>query len=176
MKKLLLAGLLSALLIWTTTGTPATNLNNSEAMAAANQTAGQRHNSGLLTAKPTEQAPKVQAAAPTQGNGTKLETSEPQPEQPPASPKDIAKATLEDLGQSDAWYAVQYIGHKESSWNPTAINNIGACGLFQALPCSKMNCNLQDVSCQVRWATNYATQRYGSWHNAYQFWRSNGWW
>ncbi len=93
-----------------------------------------------------------------------------------STPKDIARATLIDLGVGDAWYAVEYIGFKESSWNPTAINSIGACGLFQALPCEKMNCELSDVACQVRWATNYATTRYGSWHQAYTFWLANNWW
>lgn len=95
---------------------------------------------------------------------------------PSSEPKDIARATLIDLGIGDAWYAVEYIGFKESSWNPTAINSIGACGLFQALPCEKMPCSLSDVACQVRWATNYATTRYGSWQQAYTFWIANNWW
>ena len=95
---------------------------------------------------------------------------------PPLTPKEQAKATLIDMGRGDEWYAVEYIGAKESSWNSFAVNSIGACGLFQALPCSKMNCDLSDIPCQVRWATNYATQRYGNWHNAYNFWLRNHWW
>jgi hypothetical protein len=93
-----------------------------------------------------------------------------------STPKAQAQATLKDLGHEDAWYAVEYIGFKESSWNPTAINSIGACGLFQALPCSKLKCELSNVDCQVRWATKYATTRYGSWHQAYAFWKANNWW
>lgn len=108
---------------------------------------------------------------------TPTPTPEPAPEPtPPLTPKEQAKATLIDMGRGDEWYAVEYIALKESSWNPHAINEIGACGLFQSLPCSKMNCDLSDIPCQVRWATNYATQRYGNWHNAYTFWTSNHWW
>ena len=116
----------------------------------------------------SEVAPTMNVPTPTP-----QPTPEPTPER---TPQDTAQATLNDLGQGDAWYAVQYIGSKESSWNPLAVNSIGACGLFQALPCSKMNCELSDVACQVRWATNYATQRYGSWHQAYQFWVTHNWW
>jgi hypothetical protein len=128
-----------------------------------------------------------QVTKPIEPENKAVEQSKPQESQPiqakevvqvtPAlTPKEQAKATLEDLGQGDAWYAVEYIGFKESSWNPHAINYLGACGLFQALPCTKLPCELSDVPCQVRWATNYATQRYGSWHYAYTFWKTNGWW
>ncbi|MEI7632111.1 MAG: hypothetical protein WCJ60_02210 [bacterium] len=117
--------------------------------------------------------PTITSEAPTPAPLPVVETEK----LPPSSePKDIAQATLVDLGVGDAWYAVEYIGFKESSWNPRAINSIGACGLFQALPCEKMNCSLSDVACQVRWATNYATTRYGSWHQAYTFWTANNWW
>ena len=108
---------------------------------------------------------------------TPTPTPEPTPEPtPPLTPKEQAKATLIDLGRGDEWYAVEYIAFKESSWNPHAINEIGACGLFQALPCTKLNCELSDIPCQVRWATQYATQRYGNWHNAYNYWLKNKWW
>lgn len=127
--------------------------------------------------------PTIQSEAPTPIQETLPEqtraeetTSTPVVTEPLSTPKEIARATLVDLGYGDAWYAVEYIGFKESSWNNYAVNSIGACGLFQALPCSKMDCELSDVACQVRWATNYAVQRYGSWHQAYNFWRTNNWW
>lgn len=163
--KMLIAGLLSALIFWAIpvqAKSPA-NLNNS-VTSHKKQTVQAKANEP----KPAE-TPPVQEPSPQPPKVT-------EPEPPVSTPKDIAKATLEDLGQGDAWYAVEFIGFKESSWNPHAINNIGACGLFQALPCSKMPCDLSDVSCQVRWATEYATQRYGSWHNAYSFWKKNNWW
>jgi hypothetical protein len=28
----------------------------------------------------------------------------------------------------------------------------------------------------LRWATGYATGRYGSWAGAYNFWTNNHWW
>lgn len=70
-----------------------------------------------------------------------------------------------------------FIYQKESGNNPGAINpSSGACGLGQALPCSKLPCSLSDYACQDRWFTNYAMERYGSWESAYNFWLGNSWW
>lgn len=71
----------------------------------------------------------------------------------------------------------QFIYFKESSNNQYAINKeSGACGLGQALPCSKMNCKLSDYVCQDNWFTNYMVNRYGTWNKAKQFWINNNWW
>jgi hypothetical protein len=71
---------------------------------------------------------------------------------------------------------VQFIISMESGGNSCARNpNSGACGLFQALPCSKMGCSLSDVACQVAWGTNYMVSRYGSTANAVAFWKANHW-
>lgn len=73
--------------------------------------------------------------------------------------------------------AKAYIYSHESGNNPGAINaSSGACGLGQALPCSKMPCSLTDYACQDQFFTNYAMQRYGSWNNARAFWVANHWW
>lgn len=65
----------------------------------------------------------------------------------------------------------------ESGNNPNAVNkSSGACGLAQALPCSKMNCKLGDYACQDAWATQYMKARYGTWLNAKAFWLSHNWW
>ena len=145
----------------------------------------------LLNGEPPRQV--TAEVLPVEVNNTQVEkviettsptpTPTPEPTPQPAlvttpllTPKEQAKATLIDMGRGAEWYAVEHIGAKESSWNAFAVNSIGACGLFQALPCSKMNCELSDIPCQVRWATNYATQRYGNWHNAYNFWLKNKWW
>jgi hypothetical protein len=69
-----------------------------------------------------------------------------------------------------------YIYAHESGNNPGAVNEIGACGLGQALPCSKMGCGLDDYACQDTFFTNYMLNRYGSWSNARAFWESNRWW
>lgn len=70
-----------------------------------------------------------------------------------------------------------FIYAHESGDKTDAINqSSGACGLGQALPCSKLPCSLQDYNCQDKWFTSYATQRYGSWSNARAFWEANRWW
>lgn len=70
-----------------------------------------------------------------------------------------------------------WIYQHESGNNPYAVNpSSGACGLAQALPCSKMNCELGDYDCQDQWATEYMLNRYGTWLNAYNFWQANKWW
>lgn len=78
---------------------------------------------------------------------------------------------------SSDWGYVDYIVSKESGWNPNATNSSsGACGLVQALPCSKVPGNGYDPVDNLRWASGYATGRYGSWAGAYDFWISNNWW
>lgn len=80
------------------------------------------------------------------------------------------------IAQSD-WQYVDYIVSRESGWNPNATNrSSGACGLVQALPCSKVPGNGYNPIDNLRWATGYATGRYGSWSGAYNFWVNNHWW
>lgn len=70
-----------------------------------------------------------------------------------------------------------FIYSHESGCDTTSINkSSGACGLGQALPCSKMPCSLSDWACQDAFFTDYAMRRYGSWQNAYNFWQSHKWW
>lgn len=78
---------------------------------------------------------------------------------------------------SGDWGYVDYIVSKESGWNPNATNSSsGACGLVQALPCSKVPGNGYDPVDNLRWGNGYATGRYGSWAGAYNFWVNNHWW
>ena len=80
------------------------------------------------------------------------------------------------IAQSD-WGFVDYIASRESGWNPNATNaSSGACGLIQALPCSKVPGNGYNPVDNLRWANGYAVDRYGSWAAAYDFWTSNHWW
>ncbi len=73
--------------------------------------------------------------------------------------------------------AIWLIG-KESGCNPGSVNrSSGACGIPQALPCSKLKCPL-DASgavCQIKWMENYVMGRYGSWAQARAFHSSRGW-
>ncbi|MGF3055446.1 transglycosylase SLT domain-containing protein [Microbacterium sp. YY-01] len=78
---------------------------------------------------------------------------------------------------SSDWGYVDYIATRESGWNPNATNpSSGACGLIQALPCSKVPGNGYDPVDNLRWANGYAMERYGSWYDAYVFWVNNSWW
>jgi len=80
------------------------------------------------------------------------------------------------IPESD-WSYVDYIVSRESGWNPNATNkSSGACGLVQALPCSKVPGNGYDPVDNLRWGSGYANGRYGSWQSAYNFWRSHHWW
>lgn len=61
----------------------------------------------------------------------------------------------------------------ESGFNALAMNpTSGACGLFQAVPCSKMGCELPDIDCQIKWGLNYIAQRYQTPSKAWAFWKS----
>ncbi|WP_396452577.1 aggregation-promoting factor C-terminal-like domain-containing protein [Leucobacter aridicollis] len=80
------------------------------------------------------------------------------------------------IAESD-WSYVDFIAQKESGWNPNATNpSSGACGLIQALPCSKVPGSGYNPVDNLRWANGYATDRYGSWAGAYEFWTANHWW
>ena len=73
--------------------------------------------------------------------------------------------------------AKAFIYQHESGNNPSATNSSsGACGLGQALPCSKMPCSLSDYACQDNFFTAYMLERYGSWENAKTFWIMHNWW
>ncbi|WP_309129158.1 transglycosylase SLT domain-containing protein [Microbacterium sp.] len=84
--------------------------------------------------------------------------------------------TAAGIASSD-WAYVDYIVSKESGWNPNATNpSSGACGLVQALPCSKVPGNGYNPVDNLRWGNGYAVGRYGSWSAAYAFWTRNHWW
>lgn len=75
-------------------------------------------------------------------------------------------------------YYLDWIIQHESSGNPYAINEIGACGLGQSLPCSKLLnvCgSLDDIQCQIDFFRNYCASAYGSTYNAYLFWLAHNW-
>ena len=75
-----------------------------------------------------------------------------------------------------SWGAADFIVSQESGWNPNAVNpSSGACGLAQALPCSKVPGNPYDPVNSLQWMNGYVTGRYGSWEAAVSFKRANGW-
>lgn len=90
--------------------------------------------------------------------------------------------------------AVDYIISRESGWCPTKWQGEpGACpafhgtptsglgyGLCQATPGSKMASAGADWAVnpvtQLKWCSNYARSKFGSWQGAYNFWVVNHWW
>lgn len=82
----------------------------------------------------------------------------------------VAEPVVEPKADNEA-EAKSFIYRKESGNRTDAINpSSGACGLGQALPCSKLPCTLQDYECQDKWFTDYAIRRYGSWSGAKAHW------
>lgn len=99
-----------------------------------------------------------------------------------ASPKAFAAEKPRTSGSCADWMAAAgipdtYSTHKliinESGCNPNAVNpSSGACGIPQALPCSKIaHCGTEPV-CQLRWMDSYVKGRYGSWDSALAAWNS----
>lgn len=74
---------------------------------------------------------------------------------------------------ADNALALDNILKKEAGYRPDAINEIGAGGMPQALPYSKMGCDLawtdEAVQCQYAWIKTYIANRYGSPIEAWQF-------
>lgn len=82
----------------------------------------------------------------------------------------MANAGITDIGS-----ASQLID-RESHCNPYSVNSSsGACGVGQALPCSKTGCEMGDGACQMIWANQYVIGRYGSWAAALQYSYLHGW-
>ena len=77
---------------------------------------------------------------------------------------------------SNQWGYADFMVTKESGWNPNAVNkSSGACGLAQALPCSKVPGNPYNPIDSLNWMNGYVNGRYGGWEGAYTFWQKNRW-
>lgn len=115
-----------------------------------------------LEAKRERQADDIQLVA-------KVDRSEPTAA---PSPSYVAQS-----GCGDNFYA-HYIYTHESGCSLTAPNAEGCIGIGQACPASKLYavCPNLTYSCENKFFTNYALQRYTSWYNAYVWWQKNHWW
>lgn len=101
--------------------------------------------------------------------------SQPKPSQVAVAISGDCAAWMAAAGVDDYPNAI-YVINSESGCNPNAVNaSSGACGVGQALPCSKMGCAMGDGYCQMRWMQSYVMGRYGSWSAAAAFWRSHSW-
>lgn len=82
----------------------------------------------------------------------------------------MTEAGIDDIANATA------LLNTESHCNPNAVNpTSGACGLEQALPCSKAGCALGDGLCQMKWFKSYVLARYGSFAAAMAFHLVNNW-
>lgn len=97
-----------------------------------------------------------------------------------------AKQIVSAPGNCGEWLAQAGISNadavwlisKESGCNPGAVNKrSGACGIPQALPCSKLPCPLDATGavCQLNWMNSYVNGRYGGWAGARAFHAQRGW-
>lgn len=87
------------------------------------------------------------------------------------SPKGIAWEINKTRFGIEHWSALEELITNESGWNPFATNDgSGACGLGQALPCSKMECENWDYECQVNWVADYIQDRYENPTKAWNHW------
>ena len=74
------------------------------------------------------------------------------------------------------WEDAADLNSYENGFNPMAVNpSSGACGLTQALPCSKMDCELGDIKCDLKFQRDYIARRYGTVSKALEFWYINNW-
>ena len=113
-------------------------------------------------------------------------------------PKEVAKPTtlapfpkfLTDQGAKNREWVLNYVKYKgdqliafdnllkkEAGYRPDAVNEIGAGGIGQAYPASKMNCPLtqEGLRCQTDWVQTYIKNRYGSPLMAWNFHEQNNW-
>jgi hypothetical protein len=72
------------------------------------------------------------------------------------------------------WSALDALWSRESHWDPAARNpHSGACGIPQALPCSKMTDS--SPAGQIAWGLSYITARYGTPSRAWAHELNYGW-
>lgn len=91
----------------------------------------------------------------------------------------------------ESWGYADFMVQRESGWNPNARNaSSGACGLAQALPCSKLGPNWTNPVVALNWMNGYVNGRYydgspyaaglcggisDNWQCAYTFWQKKHW-
>lgn len=78
------------------------------------------------------------------------------------------------------WNNLVKLWNRESGWNASSVNKrSGACGIPQALPCSKMKSRGSDykTNCytQINWGLGYIASRYGNPSKAWQHSQKKGW-
>ena len=92
----------------------------------------------------------------------------------------LYKRVKEEGWLTSDYNAICNIIVKESSFNINSVNKkSGACGLFQAYPCSKAIKQFPDYmtnyKSQVDWGIQYIKNRYGTPVKAWNFWQDHKW-
>lgn len=91
-----------------------------------------------------------------------------------------AYAVLAGEGRAHEWACLDEIVSAESSWDPAAIGDVeigGSFGLVQRhAPAHGMPPWPWPVADQIRWALDYADDRYGGLCEGLEFRRARGWW
>lgn len=88
--------------------------------------------------------------------------------------KDVAQSLVTEQFGTGQFAAFDQIVSHESGWNPNAVNaSSGACGLGQALPCSKIT-DHSPIG-QLKWTIAYIADRYGTPANAWSIWQKQNW-
>lgn len=94
----------------------------------------------------------------------------------PTNTRDIAHTIVDATWGDGEWESFVNVEDSEAGFNLYAINpSSGACGLMQALPCSKLHCNLSDAQCQITSMVEYIKERYGTPSATWRFHISHGW-
>lgn len=108
---------------------------------------------------------------------------EPEPIVVPEGLSDVqieAWLTLRELGREHEWDCLDEIVVAESSWRPNVVGDLdrgGSYGLVQRHAPSHGKPDLPwAVDDQIRWAVEYADERYGGLCEAAEARRGKGWW
>ncbi len=112
------------------------------------------------------------------GSGAARMSVAPATAAPPSGTTDGLRALGRSLSAArfgdNQWSALNNLWTHESNWNAGASNrSSGACGIPQALPCSK----IPDMSPQgqISWGLSYIEHRYGNPSSAWQHWQHHHW-
>lgn len=99
--------------------------------------------------------------------------------QPPAQLDDVlvlGKQMAVDRFGKEHWKELYSLWSKESGWDHTAQNpSSGACGIPQALPCSKMPGFPHNPKAQIKWGLGYISGRYGNPTKAWEHFLAHNW-
>ena len=127
-----------------------------------------------ITPELTLTAPALQLKSITVTSPRVAQIETPTKTTPVPALKEIARQMVEEKFGKGQFEAFDYIIFHESGWNPNAINeSSGACGLGQALPCSKIT-DHSDLG-QLNWTIDYIRDRYINPVQAQAFWLAHNW-